>query len=368
MRSITDSSPADAGVTVVVPVLNGARWLPEVIAALRAECGGRPHEILVVDDGSRDDSGEVSRQAGGPCLQVIPGPGRGAAAAVNAGVRAARFPLIAQIDQDVIVQRGWLAVLADALRDPGVAAAQGWYIADRKASLLARVTAIDLEQRYARLAGGPTDHVCTGNVLWRRDALLRVGGLDERLGYGYDNDLSYRLTGAGYRLVICAAARAVHRWREGWRGYVSQQYGFGYGRLDLVARHRDRLLGDRVSPAAMMAHPAVMSGALGAGALAVLSRGVLGSAGPWPAVAAALLGVLLTERAVAGAVAALRWRDPAALLFPVVHLVRDAAWVAAIARWTTRRLAGVPLSPAQSMAPRVAEPLVTTPAATVEHS
>ena len=61
---------------------------------------------------------------------------------------------------------------------------------------------LDLEQRYARIDDGRSDHVCTGNVIWRLDAIRRVGGLDETLGYGYDNDLSYRLNGAGYHLVI----------------------------------------------------------------------------------------------------------------------------------------------------------------------
>ncbi len=58
---------------------------------------------------------------------VIDGPRRGAAAAVNTGLRLARFDLVAQIDQDVIVQPGWFAALIDALDDPQVAAAQGWY-------------------------------------------------------------------------------------------------------------------------------------------------------------------------------------------------------------------------------------------------
>ncbi len=47
MPCIEKSSLADAGVSVVVPVLNGARWLPDVLAAIRADVADRPHEILV---------------------------------------------------------------------------------------------------------------------------------------------------------------------------------------------------------------------------------------------------------------------------------------------------------------------------------
>lgn len=352
---MANSSLADASVSVVVPVLNGARWLPDVLAAIRAELAGRRHEILVVDDGSCDLSVEVCRRIGDANLLVIDGPRRGAAAAVNCGLRRARFDVVAQIDQDVIVQPGWLAVLLDALRDPRVAAAQGWYVTDPAASALARVMSLDLEQRYARIDRGATDHVCTGNVVWRLEALRQVGLLDETLGYGYDNDLSYRLTAAGYRLVIRRQATSVHRWRDGWISYLTQQYGFGYGRIDLVARHRGRVRGDAVSPPMMMAHPVLMAAVLGALSCAGVCWLSARPALPWALGAATLLGLLVVERGVAGVAAARRWHDPAALLFPVVHVLRDLAWVAAMGRWLVRRIVGVPLAPSHSMQARAAK-------------
>ena len=59
------------------------------------------------------------------------------------------------------------------------------------------------------------DHACTGNSVYRAEAVRRVGGFDESLGYGYDNDMSYRLGRAGYRLAFCRQARSTHRWRQG---------------------------------------------------------------------------------------------------------------------------------------------------------
>jgi hypothetical protein len=226
--------------------------------------------------------------------------------------------------------------------------------------------AMDLEQRYTRIAGGASDHVCTGNVIWRLAAVRGVGLLDESLGYGYDNDLSYRLSAAGHRLVIRREAASVHRWREGLTGYLSQQYGFGYGRLDLVARHRGRVGGDAVSPARMMAHPLVMALALGCLLGAGVSWLSARPANSWALGAAVLVGLLVAERVVAAVVAVRRWRDPAALLFPVVHGLRDLAWVAAIGCWLVRRVLGAPLAPSHSMRPRAVEPGVNALAATEE--
>src|SRR5262249_8892655 len=160
------------------------------------------------------------------------------------------------------------------------------------------------EQRYAAIASVDTDHVCTGNCAYRADTLVRVGLFDETLGYGYDNDISYRLRAAGYELVICRDAESVHRWREGFVSYLIQQYGFGYGRLDLIAKHPRRATGDSVSPALMMLHPLVMATALAlllgsavAALLGTLWHGVM-------LAAALLLASLLLERLVAGVRAA----------------------------------------------------------------
>ncbi len=350
------SSGADSPVSVVMPVRNGAATLLPALAVLLREGERRPFEILVVDDGSTDGSAGIVAGMGSDRVRLLQGRRRGAAAAINQGLAAARHPIVAQVDQDVVVGPGWLDRLVAALESSGAAAAQGCYVAAPGASLPARVMALDLTARYARIAGGWTDHVCTGNVVWRRDAVLGVGGLDEGLGYGYDNDLSYRLGAAGYRLLIVHEARAVHHWREGWVGYLRQQYGFGYGRLDVVARHRTRLRGDRVSPASMMAHPVVMVAAIASGAgAAVLSAAGLPGGMPAAVLAGSLVALLATERLVAGAAAALREREPAGLLFPVAHLARDVAWVAAIVCWSARRLVGRETRPHHSMRPRDAQ-------------
>lgn len=346
------------GVSFVVPVHNGAAHLTDTLASIAVQADGRPMEIIVVEDGSRDGSAALLQSlAGIHPLTVVTGPGRGAAAAVNAGVRLASHQIICQVDQDVVLERGWMATLVDALDDSAVAAAQGCYTTDGSGSFFARVMGLDLEQRYARIGEHP-DHVCTGNTAYRATALHAVGLLDDSLGYGYDNDLSYRLQAAGYRLAFCRDARSHHRWREGFTGYLAQQYGFGYGRLDVVARHPARFTGDAVSPAGMMGHPLVTGAALcllAAGALsAALSAALSGKTLGLVAAGLALLLVLATERAIAGVRAWQQFGNPAALAFPLVHLARDVAWVASATVWATRRLLRRPLKPGHSMTARAA--------------
>lgn len=345
--------PSLPGVSFVVPVRNGAPWLRTVFDAIWRQADGRPMEVIAVHDGSDDGSGEILEElAAATGLRIITGAGHGAAACINAGIRAARFPIVCQVDQDVILGSGWMRRVTAALVDPGVAAAQGCYTSDPTSALLARVMALDLAQRYDAMGETSPSHVCTGNTAYRAEHLRQVGLFDEHLGYGYDNDMSYRLQDAGYRLIFCREARSLHRWRDSFAGYCAQQYGFGYGRLDLVAKHPRRATGDSVSPLPMMLHPLLALAALGlltVGAFAALTVG--GARLPLQ-LGGLLLGLLVFERSVAGVRAQRRWRDLAALLFPLFHLVRDAVWAGGIVVWSARRVAGLRARPSHSMAPR----------------
>jgi mycofactocin glycosyltransferase len=342
------------GISFVVPVHNGAASIEDALAAIAADVpSDRPFEIIVVDDASRDGSAEILRRLTAEYpLRLITGEGRGAAAAINGGIRAARFSLIAQVDQDVVLKPGWCRALAGELDDPTVGAAQGCYVPDPDATLFARAMSLDLAQRYAAIDGGDTDHVCTGNSIYRAGALRRIGLFDESLGYGYDNDVSYRLHAAGYRLKLCRHAESLHRWREGIAGYLSQQYGFGYGRIDLVAKHPARIAGDAVSPAPMMWHPIVMSLALAMLMLALFASATNAAWQPIAATGTTLIAALFAERLIAGFGAARRFGDRTALVFPLLHLARDGAWVAAMALWLARFAGGRQGRPSHSMRPR----------------
>ena len=338
------------GISFVVPVHNGERWLSGALEAILAQSDGRAVEVIAVDDGSTDGSSAILRQfESRGAVRVLRTKGVGAAAAMNAGIREAAHPIICLVDQDVVLKPGWLEAVLAPFEDPAVGAVQGRFVVDPDAPAVARVAAMDVEQRYAAMGAGATSHVCTGNSAYRADALRDAGLFDESFGYGYDNDMSYRLMHAGHTLRYCPSAHSIHRWRDTLRGYLAQQYGQGYGRLDIVWKHPGWAAGDSVSPAAMMAHAPLMLMALGA-AIAALALAAAGA--PWrPAAWAggAILAGLALERTVAGIRAAIRHRDAAGLLFPPLHLLRNAAWALAIVIWAARRLAGLGRHPSHSM-------------------
>jgi glycosyltransferase involved in cell wall biosynthesis len=360
-------------VSFVIPVLNGRRYLRRVLTAIAREARGRPAEIIVVDDGSTDGSRRIAEsfrvkadatRFESDCrglsgsrgfrvqaeVRVINGPRRGAAAAMNAGIHEARYPVICQVDQDVIVQPGWLEPLLGALEDPAVAAAQGRYVVPRSARFWSCMAGRDLDLRYAQLPA-TTDHVCTGNTAYRASTLDQVGLFDETFGYGYDNDLSYRLVERGHRLSFCRTATAEHYWRDSLAGFCAQQFGVGYGRIDVVRLHPGRVTGDAVSRSRMMLHAPLTFAAL---VLTILSS----VAAPFGIAAGVVFASLAAERTVAGIRA---WRltsDRRTLLFPLAHLIRDLVWVWAIVLWIARRLIRLQRHPSHSMRrPRTTAPV-----------
>jgi hypothetical protein len=175
-------------ITVVIPTI-GRRSLRRVLDALDADV-----PTIVVDD--RPRFSPALKVPGH--VQVLRTGARGPAAARNAGWRAATTPWVAFLDDDVVPCPGWREALAADLADlpDDVAGSQGRLRVDLPSGR--RPT--DAERNTAALAGAAW---ATADMAYRRSALDRVGGFDERFPHAYreDADLALRLLKAGYGLA-----------------------------------------------------------------------------------------------------------------------------------------------------------------------
>ena len=111
-------------VTVVVPTRGRAAYLEVTLDSLCRQRTRAPHELLVVDDGATDATRQVAERFGVRC--VSHGERRSLNAARNTGLREARAPLIAFVDDDILAPDGWLeALLEGAERYPDAEALGG---------------------------------------------------------------------------------------------------------------------------------------------------------------------------------------------------------------------------------------------------
>jgi GT2 family glycosyltransferase len=231
--------------SVVVPVRNAARTLPDCLGAL-ARLDPAPTEALLVDNGSTDRSLELLHafarnwRTGG--VQVLTEPRRGPAAARNAGVRRAKGDVIAFTDADCVPEVGWLHYLAEPLKDPIVGAVAGRVVAAPASSipeLFSALYTLKLPDKPARQhqwtpweGGYPT-----ANLAVRRRLFEDVGAFDERLRIGEDYDLCARLYGRGAEIAYVPAARVAHHHRTTLLGMLRQSFDFGRAHPCLLQRH-----------------------------------------------------------------------------------------------------------------------------------
>ena len=202
--------------SVIVPVRDGAALLRETLPALLAILPAGS-ELIVVDDGSRDGSGDVARGLGARVFRQD--PARGPAAARNRGAAEARADVLVFLDADVRVHHDTLARLLAPLVDPAVAAAFGSYddtpLIGSWVSLYKNLAHHFVHQRSLEEAS--TFWAGCGAI--RRAAFESAGRFDERYRRPSieDVELGYRLRAAGHRIRLVREARVTHlkRWTLG---------------------------------------------------------------------------------------------------------------------------------------------------------
>jgi GT2 family glycosyltransferase len=212
--------PRRPALSVVVPVRNGGRDFEHCLRRLRDSLV-TDYELIVVDDGSTDESGTLARRAGAYVVRN-PTP-QGPAAARNLGARAARAPLVFFLDADVAVHPRTLGLaLARFDADPGLAALFGSYD-DTPAAPGIVSQYRNLLHHFVHQQGDFQGEIRPAHTFWtgcgtiRRDVFLAFGGFDPRL-YPRpaieDIELGYRLTRAGHRIVLARDVLASHmkRW------------------------------------------------------------------------------------------------------------------------------------------------------------
>ncbi len=151
-------------VDVIVPVYNGCSTIAAAIQSILAQRGGWVRRIIVVDDGSTDDTADVVVRLGIDSLQLLRTPNRGVASARNLGVEACTSEWVAFLDADDV----WVPHKLDTQLAAARAHGAGFVCAAVRAQTDREAGAISV---YSMVRG---NFVATSSVLVRREVLLQV--------------------------------------------------------------------------------------------------------------------------------------------------------------------------------------------------
>lgn len=290
-------------VSVIVAARNNAPTLTACLRALHDQDYPQV-EIIVVDDGSDDDTAEIAQREG---ARVVRTPPVGASLARNLGIEQARGAIVAFTDGDCVADSGWVRALVEGLTSSGSTGAGGRQVNVFPASqqslrdgFEAFFRAASIVSDYTRGDDRPrhVSHNPSCCSAYRIDALREIGGFTPGLWPGEDVDLDLRLAARGARLYYVPTA-VVHHHRPGtfaWFRRMMRRYGEAERRL--VRRHGRARLVDHVPTATalllalqiLLFVPSVRGFVIALDALLlVLALGVLWSTTAirlWPAVIA----------------------------------------------------------------------------------
>jgi len=180
----------DLSVSVIIPVFNGERFLAEAIESVLAQAY-HPLEIIVVDDGSTDSTGEIAHRFADQ-ISYMRQPNRGPAAARNAGLRHAQGDLINFLDHDDLWTPGKLASQGPAFaKSPSVKI------------VLGHLQRLKLTHSHGFVShGSPELSLNLGASLIRRQVFHAVGTFDESLRWAEDLDWYMRARELGVSILV----------------------------------------------------------------------------------------------------------------------------------------------------------------------
>jgi cellulose synthase/poly-beta-1,6-N-acetylglucosamine synthase-like glycosyltransferase/peptidoglycan/xylan/chitin deacetylase (PgdA/CDA1 family) len=231
-------------VSVIVPAYNEQAGIEAAVRSIAAST--HPVEIIVVDDGSTDDTAGVVERLGLGMVRLIRQPNAGKPAALNAGLRAASHEVIVMVDGDTVFQPDTVHRLVQPFADPRVGAVSGnTKVANRQGLVgawqhIEYVVGFNLDRRLYDVAECmPTVPGAIGG--FRREALERVGGVpDDTLAE--DTDLTMALCRDEWRVVYQEDAIAWTEAPASFGALWKQRYRWCYGTLQAMWKHRNAVV------------------------------------------------------------------------------------------------------------------------------
>ena len=263
------------GVSVVMPVLNEERHLEAAIRRVLDQEYPGELEVIIAVGPSSDRTPEIAAalSAADSRIRVVDNPAAFTPAALNLGIAAAQYEIIVRVDGHGELTDGYIKRAVELLDETGAANVGGVMDAQgttpfEEAVAVAYTTRLGLGGGAFHLADSPAAEAETVFLgVFRKDALIAVGGFDESMHRAQDWELNYRLRTRGHKIWFSPELRVTYRPRSTLRALMKQMYETGKWRRELVRRHPE------TANARYLAPPLTALGVLGGSVAGLLGVG-----------------------------------------------------------------------------------------------
>lgn len=216
-------------VSVVIAAFNEEKYLPRCLDAFNNQTYSKDRfEVIVVDNNSTDKTAQIAKRFG---ARVISEKRQGNTFAIKRGMDEARGEIIAATDADSQVANDWLWSIAKIFANPDVVAVTGSVRMDAKSKIVCRFmdTAYIILMHISAFIGKP--NLSGFNLAVRKDAYLKVGGVNALFTMSPDVDLGIRLNKIG-KIKFVNDMRVItsfRRWESG--GFLPTLWDYAKGHI-----------------------------------------------------------------------------------------------------------------------------------------
>jgi glycosyltransferase involved in cell wall biosynthesis len=235
-RTIRMIEPDMPQLSVVIPAFNAARYIEQAVRSALTQTD-LTVEVIVVDDGSTDETAARAGAIDSERVQVRSQPNRGPAAARNAGVRVATGEFLAFLDADDWLELEWGREVIDRLRSGAAIAVSDAHIVGPDGAVSGRYyDELVFPSAAVQSIRILQDNFILSTACVRRDAFAGVGGFDESRRGVEDWDLWIRLVGGGEHAAL--VPDALSNYRRGHASVSSDVVAMKRAEIALLRRHR----------------------------------------------------------------------------------------------------------------------------------
>ena len=233
-----------AKVSVIIPVKNRPEDLADCLHSLnQLDWPKDALEIIVVDDGSTDETPQIAENLGAVVIRKA--HSEGPAAARNLGAKSATGEYLAFIDSDCTVESDWLHILMPWAESPTIGAVGGFVASYYTESALDRYeeASSSLNMGKRLLYEGNTEsnfYVPSCNLIVNAKVFQEVNGFNPAMHLGEDVDFCWRMRSRGYGLLYVPEGKAWHKHRNILGQMLKRRLQYGTSEADLYGRHREK--------------------------------------------------------------------------------------------------------------------------------
>lgn len=235
--------------SIIIPTYNSQNRIRKTIDAIKKQKTKHQYEIIIVDDGSTDNTKEEVKKTNAVYIYQ---ENKGPASARNNGAKKAIGEILIFLDDDCIPTKNWIDEMLTPFKKKEIMGVQGAYITKQE-RLIPQFIQAEIEERYKHMKKY-VDFIGTYSAAYRKDIFLRNEGFDETYSKANaeDTELSYRLSKTN-KLIFNKNAKVEHTHPTTLTKYIKTKFTRAYWRVKLYKKYPKKAIKDSYTPQVLKA-------------------------------------------------------------------------------------------------------------------